>query len=388
MTRPRTLLVDDPVLERSPFGSSHPFLAERGALTRALLEACGALHQDEVADVERLDERLLGAVHEQAYLEALIRAGRGERVDDARTFGLGTSDCPVVPGMHRVAMRAADATVSAAELVASGAAQRAVHLTGGLHHAHRARASGFCLVNDLALAIEHLTRRRGLRVAYVDVDVHHGDGVQGIFWERADVLTVSVHQSGRTLFPGTGAEDEIGAGAGRGFAVNLPLAPFIDDAGYLAAFDALVPTALSAFGPDVIVLQAGADAHWRDPLAQLSLSGDGLDAVYGRVIDLAERCCEGRMVVTGGGGYDAWRSVPRAWARLWARLAERELPDELPETWRRAWGERLGVSLPTRLREGTLPDLDARATERAASHALAVAKRVAARLTPLWRRED
>ncbi len=388
MTRPRTLLVDDPVLERSPFGSSHPFRAERGALTRALLEACGALHQDEVADVERLDERLLGAVHEQAYLEALIRAGRGERVDDARTFGLGTSDCPVVPGMHRVAMRAADATVSAAELVASGAAQRAVHLTGGLHHAHRARASGFCLVNDLALAIEHLTRRRGLRVAYVDVDVHHGDGVQGIFWERADVLTVSVHQSGRTLFPGTGAEDEIGAGAGRGFAVNLPLAPFIDDAGYLAAFDALVPTALSAFGPDVIVLQAGADAHWRDPLAQLSLSGDGLDAVYGRVIDLAERCCEGRMVVTGGGGYDAWRSVPRAWARLWARLAERELPDELPETWRRAWGERLGVSLPTRLREGTLPDLDARATERAASHALAVAKRVAARLTPLWRRED
>ncbi len=388
MTRPRTLLVDDPVLERSPFGSSHPFRAERGALTRALLEACGALHQDEVADVERLDERLLGAVHEQAYLEALIRAGRGERVDDARMFGLGTSDCPVVPGMHRVAMRAADATVSAAELVASGAAQRAVHLTGGLHHAHRARASGFCLVNDLALAIEHLTRRRGLRVAYVDVDVHHGDGVQGIFWERADVLTVSVHQSGRTLFPGTGAEDEIGAGAGRGFAVNLPLAPFIDDAGYLAAFDALVPTALSAFGPDVIVLQAGADAHWRDPLAQLSLSGDGLDAVYGRVIDLAERCCEGRMVVTGGGGYDAWRSVPRAWARLWARLAERELPDELPETWRRAWGERLGVSLPTRLREGTLPDLDARATERAASHALAVAKRVAARLTPLWRRED
>ena len=388
MTRPRTLLVDDPLLERSPFGSSHPFRAERGALTRALLEACGALHQDEVAGVERLDERLLGAVHEQAYVEALVLAGRGQHVEDLRAFGLGTIDCPVVPGMHRVALRVADATVSAAELVASGATQRAVHLTGGLHHAHRARASGFCLVNDLALAIEHLTRRRGLRVAYVDVDVHHGDGVQSIFWERADVLTVSVHQSGRTLFPGTGAEDEIGAEAGRGFTVNLPLAPFIDDEGYLAAFDALVPAAVSTFRPDVIVLQAGADAHWRDPLAQLSLSGDGLDAVYGRVIDLAERHCEGRMVVTGGGGYDAWRTVPRAWARLWARLTERELPGVLPETWRRAWGERLGVSLPTHLRESTPPDLDPRATERAASHALAVARRVAARLTPLWRRED
>ncbi len=388
MTRVRARLVDDAILARSPFGPAHPFRAERGTLTRALLEATGALREDDVSGVEAIDERLLTAVHDPAYLAALIRAGRDQADEDARYFGLGTGDCPIVPGMHKVALRAGDATVSAAELVATGAATRVLHLSGGLHHAHRARASGFCLINDLALAIEHLTQRHGLRVAYVDVDAHHGDGVQALFWERDDVLTVSVHQSGRTLFPGTGAEDEIGAGAGRGYSVNLPLDPYTDDAGYLAAFDALVPAALASFDPDVVVLQAGADAHWRDPLTQLALTGAGLDAVFARVIELAERCCDGRMVVTGGGGYDAWRTVPRAWARLWARLAERELPDELPERWRTSWGERLGVRLPTHLSEATLPDLDPITTERAAAHAMAVARRVAARAGPLWRSDD
>lgn len=384
----RALLVDDPVLQRSPFGSEHPFRAERGALTRSLLAAVGALRGDDVVAVERLDERLLGAIHDPDYLDAVVRAGRGERVDDPRGYGLATSDCPIVPGMHRVALRVADATVRAAELVASGQALRAFHLTGGMHHAHRARASGFCLVNDLALAIEHLTRRRSWRVAYLDLDAHHGDGVQAAFWERGDVLTVSMHQSGHTLFPGTGAEDEIGAGDGRGTAVNLPLDPFTDDAGAIAAFDALVPDVIGAFRPDVIVLQAGADAHWRDPLAQLALTGDGLDALFTRVIGLAERWCGGRMVVTGGGGYDTWRSVPRAWARLWGRLAERELPDALPSAWRSEWSERLGVELPSTLAERGRPALDPQVTERAASHALAVARRVARRLADLGRDAD
>jgi acetoin utilization protein AcuC len=388
MTQPRTLLVDDPILARSPFGPSHPFRAERGMLTRALLEASGALREDDVAPVEPIDERLLTAVHDPGYLDALVRAGRGKAVDEALYYGLGTGDCPIHPGMHEVALRVGDATVSAAELVANGTARRVLHLTGGLHHAHRSRASGFCLINDLALAIEHLTRRHGLRVAYVDVDAHHGDGVQAAFWDREDVLTVSVHQSGRTLFPGSGFEDEIGEGAGRGYCVNLPLDPFTDDEGYLAAFDALVPAAVAAYRPDVVVLQAGADAHWRDPLTQLGLSGAGLDAVFARVIAIAERCCGGRMVVTGGGGYDTWRTVPRAWARLWGRLAERELPDDLPRSWRRAWGERLGVTLPERLSEDSLPDLDPVTTQRAASHALAIARRVASRASPLWRTND
>jgi acetoin utilization protein AcuC len=388
MTQRIAMLVDDPTLARSPFGEEHPFRAERGAITRTLLEATGALLPDDVAPVERLDERLLGAVHDAAYLEAVVRAGRGERVEDPRGFGLDTSDCPIVPGMHRVALRVADASVSAAELVASGTALRALHLTGGMHHAHRARASGFCLVNDLALAIEHLTRRHGWRVAYLDLDAHHGDGVQAAFWERGDVLTLSMHQSGRTLFPGTGAEDELGAGPGLGTSVNLPLDPFTDDAGALAAFDALVPDVVASFRPDVIVLQAGVDAHWRDPLARLALTGDGLDALFTRVIELSERWCGGRMVVTGGGGYDAWRSVPRAWARLWGRLSQRDLPDDLPEAWRAHWAERLGATLPATLGERDRPALDPLVTERAASHALAVARRVGQRLTLLARDAD
>jgi acetoin utilization protein AcuC len=384
MTPAPTLLVDDPLLARSPFGASHPFRAERGALTRTLLEATGALRAEEVVGVARLDERLLLAVHAADYLDVLVRAGRGERIEDLQAYGLGTGDCPVVEGMHEVALRAGDATVSAAELVANGAARRVLHLTGGLHHAHRARASGFCLINDLALAIEHLTARHGLRVAYLDVDAHHGDGVQSLFWQRDDVLTVSIHQSGRTLFPGTGGEDELGAGPGLGHNVNLPLDPFTDDDGYLAAFDALVPAAVAAFRPDVIVLQAGADAHWRDPLTQLALTLDGLDAVFVRVVELAERWCGGRLVATGGGGYDAWRTVPRAWARLWARLAGRDLPQVLPESWRRTWRERLGVELPQRLGETTRPRLDPRTTARAASRALATARRVVDRAGPYW----
>ena len=213
--------------------------------------------------------------------------------------------------MHEAVARVCAATVTAVDLVASGKVQRAVNLSGGLHHALFDKASGFCVYNDLVLGIEHAIRRYGLRVAYVDLDAHHGDGVQWLLYDRAEVLSVSLHESGRYLFPGTGHTYETGRDAGRGLSVNVPLEPFTEDDSFLEAFEAVVPASLEMFKPDLIVLQAGADMHRYDPLADLSLSTRAFERSYARMSELADEFCEGRLVATGGGGYDPYRTVPR-----------------------------------------------------------------------------
>jgi acetoin utilization protein AcuC len=286
--------------------------------------------------------------------------------------------------MHEAVSAVCGATVAAVDLVASGGARRAANFAGGLHHALRNKASGFCVYNDLALGIRHALDRFGLRVAYVDLDAHHGDGVQWSFYDTPDVMTISVHESGRYLFPGTGNTFETGRGAGRGTAVNLPLEPFTEDASFLEVFDDVVPRALRSFAPDLIVLQAGADMHRRDPLADLSLSLRGIVAAYRRVVALSEELCDGRMVVTGGGGYDPYRTVPRAWAHLWAALVGGSVPERLPASWRDQWRERSPVSLP----EWSLDDGEGTPIPRRqaiASHNRAVAERLMEVLTTIWR---
>ena len=230
--------------------------------------------------------------------------------------------------MHEAISRVCAATFTAVDLVASGKAKRALNLAGGLHHAHANKASGFCVYNDLAMAIEHAVKKYKLRVAYVDIDAHHGDGVQWLFYDRADVMTISLHESGRYLFPGTGHTYETGKDTGRGYSVNVPLEPFSEDESYLEAFEAVVPTALRYFQPDLIVLQAGADMHRFDPLADLALSIQGMQKSYLRMSELAEELCEGRLVATGGGGYDPYRTVPRAWAALWAAVSRQEIKSQ------------------------------------------------------------
>jgi acetoin utilization protein AcuC len=379
--------VDAPELAEPMLGAQHPFRAERLPLTRSLLEHAGLLDAADVVAPTRMDDRLLTQVHDLAYVEAVKAAARGARLEDPHAFGLATPDNPIVAGMDRAALRICDATVTAADLVGRGDALRAVNLAGGLHHAHRGYASGFCLFNDLALAITWLVDTYGLRVAYLDIDAHHGDGVQAAFEGRRDVLTVSLHESGRYLFPGTGFEDEIGRGEGLGTCVNVPLDPGTGDASYLEVFDLVVPAALDAFRPDVVVLQAGADAHRRDPLAHLELSLSGLDAVYGRVVALADRHAGGRLVATGGGGYDPYWTVPRAWALLWCRLTGASMPQTLPPAWRATWSERLGAELPTHAEDEPHDDEgDTVRRDRAASHNRAVAHRALSALTPIWSR--
>ena len=387
MKGPDHAFVYDPQLAGFDLAEDHPFKPIRLELTRTLLQSCGLLTADQLVAPAPLAERALLEVHDHRFVEAVKAASRGEDEHGARSYGLGTSDNPIFEGMHEAVMGVAAATVTAVDLVATGRARRAANFAGGLHHAQAARASGFCLYNDLAVAIRRAVDEHGLRVAYVDLDAHHGDGVQWLFYEDADVLTVSLHESGRYLFPGTGHTYETGKGAGRGHSVNVPLEPFTEDESFLEVFDLVVPTALRWFQPDLILLQAGADMHVRDPLAEMSLTLNAMQESYRRVATLADELTGGRLVITGGGGYDPYRTVPRAWAHAWAALTDQQLPEELPSAWLAEWRERLGslaADLPDTSQEdaGEFPPVPRRAA--IARRNRLVATRTIEMLQELW----
>lgn len=383
MTRPA--FVTAPELGRYTLSAEHPFKPLRLELTRTLAAACGLLGDvDEVAPEPFGEEELL-TLHDPEYVAAVRAVSRGEHVADAYSYGLGTSDNPVFPGMHETVVRVCGATMTAVRRVASGEVTRAASFSGGLHHAMRAAMSGFCTYNDAALAIHGAVRRYGQRVAYLDLDAHHGDGVQAMFYASADVLTFSVHESGRYLFPGTGFTFETGRGAGRGLSLNLPLEPFTEDASYLAGLATVLPPALAAFRPDLIVLQAGADMHRYDPLSHLNLSVQGVAESYRLVSSLADAFCGGRLVALGGGGYDPYRTVPRLWTLLWAVLSRQPFPETLPESWRRRWEAELGVTLPERFFDAAdrWPAAPRRADIEAAN--AATAAKLLATVQPIWR---
>jgi acetoin utilization protein AcuC len=333
----RTALLHTPEYARYDYGPAHPLRIVRLQLTYDLMAATGLLALSGVAlpGVEPASEADLARFHDPAYLAVLRAVDGGRPVSRAWAYGLGTPDNPCFPGVYGWSALVAGGSLAAARLVDEGAARCAFHFAGGLHHAGAARASGFCYVNDPALAIEAL-RRRGRRVAYVDIDAHHGDGVQWAFYDSPDVLTISLHESGQTLFPGTGFVEEIGRGAGEGYAVNVPLAPGTDDAVFAWAFDAVVPPLLEAFRPDVVVTQLGVDAHRSDPLTNLELTLNGFAHAVRRLRPLAPR-----WVALGGGGYDL-TNVPRAWALAWAIMNDREPDERLPADVSAAWA-RLGL---------------------------------------------
>jgi acetoin utilization protein AcuC len=240
-------------------------------------------------------------------------------------YGLGTPDNPILPGIYRWSALVAGASLLAMRLVESGEVSRAFNISGGLHHAGPGWASGFCYINDAALIIAHLCRL-GRRVAYVDIDVHHGDGVQWAFYDTDQVLTLSIHESGSTLFPGTGFVHEIGKGKGEGYSVNVPLPPAADDEIFLWGFNEVIPPLVEAFQPDILVTQLGIDSHRTDPLSHVGISLGAFAYMVRRLRDLC-----GRWVALGGGGYDL-RNVPRAWAAAWAIMNDREAPALLPES--------------------------------------------------------
>jgi acetoin utilization protein AcuC len=317
----------------------HPLNPVRVELTMALARELGVLDRPGVrveAPAPAEDAALL-RVHTPQYLDAIRTATTG-----VHHHGLNTPDNPVFPHMHDASALVAGATLRAAEAVWRGETTRAVSISGGLHHAMPDRASGFCVYNDPAVAIAHLLDLGAERIGYVDVDVHHGDGVQEIFYNDPRVMTISLHETPLALFPGTGFPTETGGPGAEGTAVNVALPPGTDDAGWLRAFHAVVPSALRTFRPQVLVTQCGADGHRLDPLADLRLTVDGQRATYLALRDLADELCGGRWVAMGGGGYALVEAVPRAWTHLLAVVTGEPLDPTLatPESWRALAAER------------------------------------------------
>ena len=348
-----TTVVWAPAMTAYNFGHSHPMAPERMELTAKLAGSLGLLALDHVtvAAPEVATDEELCAVHTPEFVDAVRRVSENpDAPDEAR--GLGTEDDPAFAGMHEASARLAGGSLLAAAAVLDGSAVRAVNFGGGMHHASRDRASGFCIYNDAALAIQRLLDGGVRRVAYVDVDAHHGDGTQSIFWDDPRVLTISLHESGLTLFPGTGFANEIGGPNAQGSAVNVALPAGTADAGWLRAFHAVVPQLIGAFEPEVIVSQHGCDSHRLDPLTHLNISVDGQREAATAIGNLAARYCENRWISTGGGGYNVVSVVPRSWSHLIAIAAGRPVPlrTPVPEDWRRyvkdKYGARFGVEPP------------------------------------------
>jgi acetoin utilization protein AcuC len=350
----RTALIWDDTLTAYRFNPDHPLNPRRLGLTLDLIRQLGlidgGLHRMEPPRVATDDEIL--AAHSEDFVDTVRRATSGSASRAAlQTFGLGSADVPIIPRMHESAAHVMGATLRAAELVMGGEVQRAFSIAGGLHHARRAEAAGFCVYNDLAIAIRWMQREHAARVLYIDIDAHHGDGVQWIFYDDPDVLTLSLHESGAFLFPGTGFIDELGDGDGYGYSVNVPFDPHTDDPSFLAAVNELVPALADAFAPDVIVLQAGCDAHLLDPLTHMRCSTTLYEQLTRTVCDTADRVCHGRVIATGGGGYAIHAVVPRAWALVWATLCGTEAPDAMPGAWLESVARETDASLPHTLRD-------------------------------------
>ena len=343
---PPMLLVYGPRSTDYDFGEGHPLTPRRYGPGMDLLRAVGAVPG---LTPEPAPDEELRWCHTQAYIDTVRRFSREPSGPAAAGIGAGSDD-PAFAGMHEAGAAVAGGSLRAVEAILRGEQEHAFHPGGGLHHAMPDRASGFCIYDDPALAIAR-ARREGLRVLYVDIDVHHGDGVQAIHWADPGVLTLSIHETGRYLFPGTGVPAEIGQGTAAGTSVNVSLEPFTGAAPWLAAVRTLLPELAAAFGPDLIVSQHGADSHAWDPLAHLRVTTTAMGEAA-RVVDtVAHRYAGGRWLATGGGGYDAYRVVPRMWSLVWLAGAHREVPDRTPDAWRERWR-----SEAARYRQAPLPE--------------------------------
>lgn len=342
------------------WSADHPMNPTRLDLTMSLATGLGLIEGAEVVAPEPATDADLLRIHTPGLIAAVKEAGSAgppaQRLTDARAdsdvapHGLGSEDNPIFPRMHEASAILAGGTLAAAREIASGRARRAVSIGGGMHHAMADWASGFCVYNDAAIAISWLLDNGFDRIAYIDVDAHHGDGVQHAFLGDPRVLTVSVHQHPATLWPNTGWSSEVGSGAGEGTSVNVPVLPGTVDSVWLRAFHAIVPAAVAAFKPQIVISQCGADSHREDPLADLSLTVDGQRAAYRAMRDLADRYADGRWIAVGGGGYGLVRVVPRSWTHLIATVLGRDLDPgvAVPDSWRQAVAAKApSVDLPT-----------------------------------------
>jgi acetoin utilization deacetylase AcuC-like enzyme len=359
----RARLIFDTMELNYDFGPEHPLKAQRLVALIDLLENSGLWSRTDVRaslPIRNATRAELELVHTPAYIDAVQQLSELIQRDQLSAdelhqrehleldYGFAEGDTPPLPGMHEVtSLIAGGSLVGLSALMGlpeggefASVEERPLHVFhpgGGLHHAWPARASGFCVYNDAAIAIAHVLRTSEARVLYLDFDAHHGDGVQKAFYDEPRVMTISLHETGRYLFPGTGDVLEMGAGLGRGYSVNLPLQPFTEDDSYKEVMESIIPPLLVSFAPDVLVTVHGCDTHAWDPLTHLSLTTRGMQAQIKLAHDLAHTYCQGRWLALGGGGYDLYRVVPRVWGMVWAEMSGQALPEQLPETWVNRW---------------------------------------------------
>jgi len=307
------------------FGPDHPFKPERATKTFDLCTRYGVLNYPwmKVVAPEAIDETLLTLYHEPAYVALLKEATRGHVSVEMLERGLGTADTPILKGIYEWSLKAAGGTYRAVQDILAGRVQTAFNLLGGFHHARRGAAEGFCYINDVVIALKaSFQKAPDLRIAFVDFDAHHGNGVQEAFYDDPRLLFLSVHETGKTLYPWSGNETETGSGPGEGYTVNIPLEPGSDDEVYAFVLDEAVFPVLKAFRPDFMVVEIGADTLISDPLTHLKLTNNGYQKAVRGIMPICRK-----ILALGGGGYDLYRTA-RCWTLAWAILNHVEPEDE------------------------------------------------------------
>ncbi|KIY23629.1 acetoin utilization protein AcuC [Mesobacillus subterraneus] len=330
------------------FSSDHPFNQMRLKLTLDLLRKFGAMVDSQIVAPRMATDEELHLVHDPNFVNAVKLAGQGKLTEEiAQGYGLGTEDTPIFANMHEASALLVGGTLTAVDYVMKGKADHALHLGGGLHHGFRGKASGFCIYNDSSVAIKYLQEKYHARVLYVDTDAHHGDGVQWSFYDDPNVCTLSIHETGRYLFPGTGNVNERGQGKGYGYSFNIPVDAFTEDDSWIDAYRTSLIEVVEFFKPDVILTQNGVDAHYLDPLTHLSATMKTYREIPKLAHEIAHKYCDGKWIAVGGGGYDIWRVVPRAWSLIWLEMIENSnCYGSLPQEWIDKWKDQAPVELP------------------------------------------
>ncbi|MCR8656081.1 acetoin utilization protein AcuC [Paenibacillus endoradicis] len=359
MLKSKSVFIHPTLANSYQFQSNHPFHPIRYQLTISLLESIGALLPDQIQQPAITDvEHLLSLAHSQEYINVIkglsSDSPNNSLIDIAEQYGLHGDDTPYFQGMHDASCSIVSGTVSALEAVITGETDHAFHLAGGLHHAFENRAAGFCIYNDAVIAIRHIQQQHQVKILYIDTDVHHGDGVQISFYADPNVCTYSIHETGKFLFPGTGYHYEKGLDHGFGSCFNMPLDPYTEDDSWLECFQLTLTKVIEHYKPDLIVSQHGCDAHAYDPLSHLHCSMRIYEQIPNIIHQFAHQYCNGKWVAIGGGGYDLWRVVPRAWSHVWLAMSDHELVEQfkkpellpLPDKWRNYWSSYATDELP------------------------------------------
>ena len=369
-----------PDYKKYNLGEGHPFDPVRIEMVVDLLTELK--YWKDPLKPETVSPEKLYSIHDKEYVDTIEALSRGENESESEKYGLGTLDNPIFPGMAEGARIQAGGTLLGATLLIENKTKKVLQLGGGFHHAHWNMAAGFCIYNDIALAIKEMTEA-GWHVLYLDIDVHHGDGVQEIFYADDKVMTISIHESGEYLFPGTGWIHELGQGMGRSLKLNLPLEPYTEGDSFMEVLEGILDPAIKWFRPDALVVQAGADAHFSDPLADLMLTVKDFKVIITKIIELSNLFAKERILFTLGGGYSI-TSTLRIWAILYMLLFKLEIPDELPEFWLSKWEKKLGKKLPVKFFDPN-PAFDSISRKNEiAKHNRDLIRRVLDAVTPDW----